>query len=116
MEPSNITIDEELTIDPETGLPSLPDNLAWKVYRSGMDELYVFLVFRVEHSPGFWKKLFGAPAIVTWSDFHGSDFVKKMKDNTKEGVLDAATSIYLRLQERSGVDDLVGIYPPKSIL
>lgn len=111
----DLTVDEKMTIDPNTGLPRLPDHLAWKVWRSGED-LYVFLVFRSERSPGFWKKLFGAPPIVKWNEFHTSEYLQKMAGNYEKALLDAATIIYKKIQRVARLDELVGIYPPKSIL
>lgn len=117
---------DELTIDPETGLPALPDGLAWRVRSIGSSTLTVELVVRREHQT-FWKKLFGVEPRVTWEDVtweetKGADSYTYIYSDepTKQDVLDAATKIYgfvySRHQSNQVMEDLVGLYPPKSVL
>lgn len=112
---------DEMTIDPETGLPALPDGFAWKVERVS-DWLVVQLAKRQEEKLGFWAELFGKSPIVTWDDYYtdGSCCYEHVKDTTKDGVLAAAVSVYDKVHvvatRLSELDDLVGLYPPKTIL
>lgn len=113
---------DEMTIDPETGLPALPEGHAWEVSRGG-DRLYVSLKKSYTLRQSFWAKLLGKKPLVEWDEYvEGSrhwEFVP-MNFLNGEGILMVATSIYKTLHENAvKVDELdafVGMYPPKSIL
>jgi hypothetical protein len=111
----------EMTIDPETGLPALPERFAWKVERYD-DRLYVQLVKSRDKTLGFWAKLLGKTPEVEWNDHYidGNHTNEQVYDKTKSGVLAASTVIYEKLRTASTkisvLDELVGLYPPKSIL
>lgn len=110
-----------MTIDPETGLPALPDGFAWKVDRIS-DWLYIQLSKRHEEKLGFWAELFGKKPSVTWDDYYidGWCAYERVEETTKDGVLAAALSVYDKVHgsatRSSELDDLVGLYPPKTIL
>lgn len=113
---------DELTIDPETGLPALPDGYVWEVSRGG-DRLYVALKTMGTDPRNFWEKILGKEPTVWFNEYIDGDryweYVPSLY-NTPQGILHAATSIYSQIHDKSvrndKLDALVGLYPPKSIL
>jgi hypothetical protein len=113
---------DELTIDPETGLPALPDEYVWEVSRT-MDRLGVSLKKRSVELLGFWAKLFGQKPEVYLNEYiDGYRFWEPVAlDYTNaEGILAASVSLYEEIHasttKLNELDAFVGIYPPKSIL
>ena len=123
---------DEMTIDPETGLPALPEGFAWRVRAVGSNTLTVKtltveLVVKVETTRSFWEKFFNPEPTVeweeaTWSATGGADYYTYIHEEepTKEDVLAAATKVYDGIYDRLIVnksrDELIGLYPPKTIL
>ena len=113
---------DEMTIDPETGLPALPEGFAWEVSRGG-ERLYVSLKKGEKESQSFWAKFFGKEPSVHWSEYvDGHRYLEFVPLNflNGEGILMTATGIYKEIHEISvkidTLDSFVGLYPPKTIL
>lgn len=111
-----------MTIDPETGLPDLPEDYAWEVSRGG-DRLYVTLKRGTKEPQSFWAKLLGKKPDIYWSEYiDGNRYWEYVPVNLPngEGILVTATRIYKEIHEISvkidELDSFVGLYPPKSIL
>lgn len=111
-----------MTIDPETGLPALPENYAWEVSRGG-ERLYVHLKSGTREPLSFWAKLLGKEPDMYWSEYiDGHRYWEYVPLNflNGEGILMTATGIYKEIHESSvkndALDSFVGLYPPKSLL
>lgn len=110
--------EHQLTIDPETGLPKLPEGYAWEVRQRGTEnKLIVGMRYLHEYPNNWWEDLCRMRAVITWRDVSG---VEEHTYATKEDVLKAAVKIYTEYHnqylQRKDLENLVGLYPPNSIL
>jgi len=113
--------EEVIEIDPETGLPKLPEGYAWRVEPSGK-LLSVEIVMRVETKPDWIQRLFGAKPKVSWTT-HGSENIFRLCydycESDKDSLKECAEYIYRgasnRLKAKENQNTLVGLYPPKSL-
>lgn len=111
-----------MTIDPETGLPALPEGFAWEVSRGG-DRLYVSLKEGEKRKQSFWEKLLGKEPEIYWSEYIDNnrywEFVP-MDSLNGAGILSTAAKIYEQIHaisvKNDEMDSFVGLYPPKTIL
>lgn len=114
----------EIEIDSETGLPKLPEGFAWRVSKSNYREGFeVQLVAKEVTRYNVFEKIFFGDRDKEEFTEYGHNFSGKYsftEGYEKEEILTAASEIYeevreLRNNESKG-QDLVGLYPPKSIL
>lgn len=109
---------EPLSIDPETGLPKLPEGLAWNVDSYGMDRLVVEIHYLHELPNTWWMDLWRDKPRTLWMKYKlvSPDYA----DPTEEDLLNTTVRMYERQYDRymkyKDVDKFVGLYPPKSIL
>jgi hypothetical protein len=114
----------ELETDPETGLPKLPEGFAWEVEnRYGSDgELRVSIVRHEKTIPNILERIFlGEKTKDQWEKYpHDLEGQQYTMNGTKESVKKTAEDIYHVVRERVNAkvvnEELVGLYPPKSIL
>ena len=114
---------DEMTIDPETGLSALPDGFAWRVDRYS-DTLVVTLVIKHERPAPFWSRIFGAKPEVEWDEYWaGGDMGRiysRVEPQTKDGLIAKTVELYDLVHKHSEkielIDELVGLYPPKTVL
>ena len=114
----NPSYSEPLTIDPETGLPALPEGFAWNVRSTGGSNTVVVEIYYLHEYPNnWWENLCRMKPASDWRDAYSHG---EYAAATKESILEAATKVYMEGHERylkeKDVDELVGLYPPKSIL
>jgi hypothetical protein len=111
-------------IDPDTGLPVLPEGFFWRVdgptsFYGHPDKPMVRLMRTVEYQdsrvtiPGRWPWSKGVLAVLTRDD---SVLFKPLPDEfTKEHIRKAAVAIWDRWQVVKAREALVGDYPPKRL-
>jgi len=91
-----------LETDPDTGLPKLPDGLAWRVSKS--DES-VKLSVAINHGNG------------NWGTYASDHFI--FTAPTSSALKSCAETIYERIRETQKVlvqvEEVVGLYPPNSL-
>lgn len=108
-----------LEADKDTGLPILPDGMAWKVSRTMLpDKVKIELVVKMESPEYRGKQL--VRTNVTWLRFGGEQSTfYEITAPTSKNLGDCAKYIYndvLKSQEdHANVEALVGLYPPNSL-
>jgi hypothetical protein len=97
----NNTILGPLETDPETGLPKLPEGLAWRVSRSSAEgNVKVSVVTLPDTTPFF-------PDIYTFSD--------ASSDSLKVSAIRVYENIRLSQESIAQVESVIGLYPPNSL-
>jgi hypothetical protein len=108
---------EPLSIDPETGLPKLPENFAWNVRGRDEHSVAVEVYYKHFYANTWWEDFRKKPRAFVWLkdksvyiDFCGG---------TKEELLATTTAMYQIGHEKylkyKDTAELIGLYPPKSI-
>lgn len=109
-----------LETDNGTGLPVLPEGLAWKVAKDPFDNSKVVISLVVRMTNPIYKGDELVSSTVTWLDFGGdySDHFRVMEP-TSDALRSAAEDIYMQIvserEKYESVETLVGLYPPNSL-
>lgn len=104
----------------DTGLPILPEGMAWKVAKDTFDhgKVVISLVVRMIVPVYNGDEIYIRNE--TWLDFGGeySDYFRVMEPSSA-ALRSAAEDIYMQIvaeKERAeSIDSLVGLYPPNSL-
>lgn len=111
---------EPLVFDPATGLPRLPEELAWKVLDTQYkEEVTVTIYEKVVSTPTFIDRVFGDEAKVYWQSCHQFRGFSDESYATEESVKKMAVKIYNRILKwqlgNAAKENLLGLYPPNSL-